>query len=149
MSLPPVVNGLSVDVEDWFQVGAFEGVIDRDSWDSQSDRVVANCDRILAMFEAADVKATFFTLGWVAQRHGALMRRIVEAGHELASHGWDHERVFRFDKASFAADLDRSRKALEDASGTRVTGYRAPSFSIDQRTPWAYMALVEQGFEYS
>lgn len=144
-----IVNGLSVDVEDWFQVGAFEGVIDRGNWDSLGSRVEANCEAILEMFARADVKATFFTLGWVAQRHGALMRRIVEAGHELASHGWDHERVFRFDRESFAADLERSRKALEDAAGVRITGYRAPSFSIDQRTPWAYMALAEQGFEYS
>jgi polysaccharide deacetylase family protein (PEP-CTERM system associated) len=144
-----IVNGLSVDVEDWFQVGAFEGVIDRESWDSLGSRVEDNCLAILDMFARADVKATFFTLGWVAERHGPLMRRIVGAGHELASHGWDHERVFRFDKASFAADLERSRKVLEDASGVRITGYRAPSFSIDQRTPWAYMALHEQGFEYS
>jgi len=144
-----VVNGLSVDVEDWFQVGAFEGVIDRDSWDGLSDRVERNCAAILEMFAAAEVKATFFTLGWVAQRHGPLMRRIVDAGHELASHGWDHQRVFRFDRTAFTADLERSRKVLEDASGQRITGYRAPSFSIDQRTPWAYMALVEQGFAYS
>lgn len=144
-----LVNGLSVDVEDWFQVGAFEGVIDRGSWTSLDDRVERNCERILEMFAAADVKATFFTLGWVAQRHGSLMRRIVDAGHELASHGWDHERVFRFDRDSFAADLERSKKVLEDASGQQVTGYRAPSFSIDQRTPWAYMALAEQGFVYS
>jgi polysaccharide deacetylase family protein (PEP-CTERM system associated) len=144
-----LVNGLSVDVEDWFQVGAFEGVIDRGSWTSLDDRVERNCERILEMFAAADVQATFFTLGWVAQRHGALMRRIVDAGHELASHGWDHERVFRFDRDSFAADLERSKKVLEDASGAAVTGYRAPSFSIDQRTPWAYMALAEQGFAYS
>ena len=144
-----VVNGLSVDVEDWFQVGAFEGVIDRGNWDGLSDRVERNCAAILDMFAAADVKATFFTLGWVAQRHGSLMRQIVDAGHELASHGWDHERVFRLDRHSFAADLERSRKVLEDAAGVRITGYRAPSFSIDSRTPWAYMALVEQGFEYS
>ena len=144
-----LVNGLSVDVEDWFQVGAFEGVIDRGSWTSLDDRVERNCERILEMFAAADVHATFFTLGWVAQRHGGLMRRIVDAGHELASHGWDHERVFRFDRDSFAADLERSKKVLEDASGAAITGYRAPSFSIDQRTPWAYMALAEQGFAYS
>ncbi len=149
MALPGVVNGLSVDVEDWFQVGAFEGVIDRGNWDSLGSRVERNCDLILEMFAAAEVKATFFTLGWVAQRHGALMRRIVEQGHELASHGWDHERVYRFDKAGFSADLERSKKVLEDAGGQRITGYRAPSFSIDSRTPWAYMALAEQGFEYS
>ena len=149
MALPALVNGLSVDVEDWFQVGAFEGVIDRANWDGLTDRVERNCELILEMFDAAEVKATFFTLGWVAQRHGSLMRRIVDAGHELASHGWDHERVFRFDRAAFAADLERSKKVLEDASGQRITGYRAPSFSIDARTPWAYMELAEQGFDYS
>jgi len=149
MTLPPPVNGLSVDVEDWFQVGAFEKVIDRDSWDSLSDRVERNCDAILQLFDEADVKATFFTLGWVAQRHPALLRRITERGHEMASHGWDHARVHTMDQASFAADLERSRKAIEDAIGGRITGYRAPSFSIDSRTPWAYMALAEQGFEYS
>ena len=149
MIKPRPVNGLSVDVEDWFQVGAFEGVIDRDSWDGLSGRVERNCDAILEMFDEADVKATFFTLGWVAQRQPALLRRIAEAGHELASHGWDHARVHTMDRASFAADLDKSRKAIEDASGAQVTGYRAPSFSIDQRTPWAYMALAEQGFTYS
>ena len=145
----PVVNGLSVDVEDWFQVGAFEGVIDRDSWDGLSDRVERNCAQILDMFAQAEVKATFFTLGWVAQRHGALMRRIVAEGHELASHGWDHARVFRMDRASFGEDLKKSRAALEDASGMQVRGYRAPSFSIDQRTPWAYMELADQGYAYS
>jgi polysaccharide deacetylase family protein (PEP-CTERM system associated) len=149
MSLSPPVNGLSVDVEDWFQVGAFEGVIDRDSWDSLSDRVARNCDAILELFDEADVKATFFTLGWVAQRHPALLRRIAERGHELASHGWDHARVHTLNQASFAVDLEKSRKAIEDAVGVRITGYRAPSFSIDSRTPWAYMALAEQGFTYS
>ena len=144
-----VVNGLSVDVEDWFQVGAFEGVIDRSNWGGLADRVDRNCSAILEMFAKADVKATFFALGWVAQRHGPLMRRIVEAGHELASHGWDHERVFRMDRAAFAVDLERSRKVLEDASGMPITGYRAPSFSIDSRTPWAYMVLAEQGYAYS
>lgn len=142
-------NGLSVDVEDWFQVGAFEGVIDKDSWESLSDRVERNCDRILQMLADADVKATFFTLGWVAKRHPQLMLRISEEGHELASHGWDHARVFRMGREEFASDLEMSRKAIEDACGVKVTGYRAPSFSIDHRTPWAYMILSEQGFIYS
>lgn len=149
MSHSQVVNGLSVDVEDWFQVGAFEGVIDKDDWDSLDCRVDRNCNLILDMFARLEVKGTFFTLGWVARRHGALMRRIVADGHELASHGWDHARVFTMDQQLFARDLERSRKALEDAAGVRITGYRAPSFSIDHRTPWAYMALHEQGFEYS
>ena len=149
MSSGQPTNGLSVDVEDWFQVGAFENVIDKGDWGSLSDRVERNCERILEMFAEADVYGTFFTLGWVAQRHPALIRKISEAGHEIASHGWDHARVFRMSREDFAADLERARKTLEDACGMRVTGYRAPSFSIDQRTPWAYMILAEQGFEYS
>ncbi|WP_379546595.1 XrtA system polysaccharide deacetylase [Qipengyuania sp. DSG2-2] len=146
---PRIVNGLSVDVEDWFQVGAFENVIERGEWDSLASRVEDNVLRILDLFDAADVKATFFTLGWVAKRNGPLMRRIVERGHELASHGYDHARVFTFDRKQFAGDLKLARMILEDASGQRITGYRAPSFSIDQRTPWAYMELAEQGYAYS
>ena len=149
MSVARPVNGLSVDVEEWFQVGAFERVIARDDWDGLTTRVERNCDAILQMFADAGVHATFFTLGWVAQRHPAMMRRIAEAGHEVASHGWDHERVFRFDAKSFARDLEVSRKAIEDAAGVRVSGYRAPSFSIDQRTPWAHPVLAEQGYLYS
>ena len=145
VSSPRVVNGLSVDVEDWFQVGAFENVIDRHSWDSLSDRVERNVERILDLFDACDVRGTFFTLGWVAQRHGPLMRRIVDAGHELASHGWDHARVHTLGREAFARDVERARKVLEDTSGIAITGYRAPSFSIDQRTPWAYAVLAEQG----
>ncbi len=144
-----VINGLSVDVEDWFQVGAFEGVIDRADWDSLPDRVERNCDAILALFADAKVKATFFTLGWVAQRHPQLLRRIAAQGHELASHGWDHARVFTLGREAFAADLDKARKVIEDAAGVAITGYRAPSFSIDQRTPWAYSVLAEQGYAYS
>jgi polysaccharide deacetylase family protein (PEP-CTERM system associated) len=144
-----IVNGLSVDVEDWFQVGAFENVIARDSWDSLPLRVSDNVLRVLDMFAEADVKATFFTLGWVARRNAALIRRIADAGHEVASHGWDHARVFTLDRKTFGEDIARARKVLEDASGAPVTGYRAPSFSIDQRTPWAYMELAEQGYAYS
>lgn len=143
------VNGLSVDVEDWFQVGAFEKVIDRADWHGLASRVERNCEAILAMFDDAGVKGTFFTLGWVAERNGPLMRRIADAGHEIASHGWDHERVFRLGREGFAADIERARKALEDASGSAVTGYRAPSFSIDARTPWAFEVLAEQGYAYS
>ncbi len=149
MAETQIVNGLSVDVEDWFQVGAFEKVIERGEWDGLACRVEDNVLRILDLFAEADVKATFFILGWVARRNGSLMRRIAEAGHELASHGYDHARVFTFDRTQFAADIDHARKVIEDASGIRVRGYRAPSFSIDQRTPWAYMELAEQGYLYS
>ncbi|MFN3511070.1 MAG: XrtA system polysaccharide deacetylase, partial [Tsuneonella troitsensis] len=105
--------------------------------------------RILDLFAEADAKATFFTLGWVAQRNPLLMRRIADAGHEIASHGWDHARVHTLDRASFAADIAKAREVLQDVSGAAVTGYRAPSFSIDQRTPWAYLELAEQGYAYS
>ncbi len=146
---PAIVNGLSVDVEDWFQVGAFENVIDRDAWDGIKLRVAGNIDRILDMFAEAEVHATFFTLGWVAKRDPAMIRRIADAGHELASHGYDHARVFTFDRPAFAEDIRRAREIIEDCSGQKVTGYRAPSFSIDQRTPWAFMELAEQGYAYS
>jgi len=142
-------NALSVDVEDWFQVGAFETVISRDSWETRECRVEHNTDAVLALFDEAGVKATFFTLGWVAARHPALVRRIAEAGHELASHGWDHKRVFTMSEAEFRDDLVRARGEIEQASGTRVSGYRAPSFSVDQRTPWAHEVLAEQGYAYS
>lgn len=142
-------NALSVDVEDWFQVGAFERAIDRAEWDSLPRRVERNTDAVLALFEEAGVKATFFTLGWVAARHGALIRRIVRAGHEVASHGWDHRRVHTLDAKSFRADLAEARAAIEDAAGGEVRGYRAPSFSIDRRTPWAHEVLAAEGYAYS
>ena len=142
-------NGMSVDVEDWFQVGAFETVIDKGDWDSLQPRVEANTDAVLALFAESGVRATFFTLGWVAHRYPGLIRRIVDAGHEIASHGWDHQRVFTMDAATFRTDLARARAAIEDAAGQKVTGYRAPSFSIDQRTPWAHVVLAEEGYAYS
>ena len=142
-------NALSVDVEDWFQVGAFEKVIARDAWETLPRRVERNTDEVLALFDEARVKATFFILGWVAERHPALIRRIAGAGHEIASHGWDHKRVFTMSAAEFAADLERARDAIEQASGEKVTGYRAPSFSVDTRTPWAHPVLAEQGYAYS
>lgn len=142
-------NALSVDVEDWFQVGAFETVIDRKDWDTLECRVEGNTDAVMALFDEAGVKATFFALGWVAERYPALIKRIVDAGHEIASHGYGHDRVFTLTPEQFAADIVKTRKLLEDASGQKVIGYRAPSFSIDQRTPWAHEILAEQGYTYS
>lgn len=144
-----VVNALSVDVEDWFQVYALEPVIDRRDWDSLDHRVVANTEAVLDIFDSAGVKGTFFTLGWVADRYPALMRRIVAGGHELASHGWDHRRVYMMEPEQFRADVARARDALEQAAGVAVTGYRAPSFSFDLRTPWAHSILAETGHLYS
>ncbi len=144
-----LLNAMSVDIEDWFQVGAFETVIDRADWDQLEHRVENNTRAVLSLFDEAGIKATFFILGWVAERYPALIRQIVAGGHEIANHGYDHARVFTLSPDQFRADLDRSRKLLEDSSGQKVTGYRAPSFSIDQRTPWAHEILAEQGYAYS
>jgi len=144
-----MLNALSVDVEDWFQVGAFETTIDKASWDGRLHRVERNTEAVLTLFGEAGVRATFFTLGWVAARYPALIRKVAEAGHEVASHGWDHLRVFRMTPAEFSDDLKRARSAIEDATGKGVTGYRAPSFSIDLRTPWAHEVLAEAGYAYS
>ena len=144
-----MLNALSVDVEDWFQVGAFETVIGRESWDSLERRVERNGEAVLDLFAEAQVKATFFTLGWVAERHPALIRRAAEAGHEIASHGWDHKRVFTLGEEAFREDLRRAHRAIADAAGVEPRGYRAPSFSIDARTPWAHRVLAEEGYSYS
>jgi polysaccharide deacetylase family protein (PEP-CTERM system associated) len=144
-----MINALSVDIEDWFHVGAFEKTIRREDWDGLQCRVETNTDAVLDLFAAANVKATFFTLGWVASRYPVLMRRIVDAGHEVASHGWDHIRVFTMTSEQFADDLMRTRKTLEDATGVKITGYRAPSFSIDKRTPWAHQVLADADYTYS
>jgi polysaccharide deacetylase family protein (PEP-CTERM system associated) len=144
-----LLNAMSVDIEDWFQVGAFETVIDRADWDKLEHRVERNTHAVLALFDEAGIKATFFILGWVAERYPALMQQIVAAGHEIANHGYDHARVHMLSPDQFRADLDRSRKILEDSSGQKVIGYRAPSFSIDRRTPWAHEILAEQGYAYS
>lgn len=142
-------NALSVDVEDWFQVGAFERTIRRADWDGLAHRVERNTDAVLALFDEAGVKGTFFTLGWVAERYPALIRRIAEAGHEVASHGYDHQRVFTFAPEAWRNDLKKARHLIEDACSQAVTGYRAPSFSIDARTPWAHPILAEEGYAYS
>jgi polysaccharide deacetylase family protein (PEP-CTERM system associated) len=142
-------NALSVDVEDWFQVGAFETSISRRDWDKLDCRVERNTDLILAMFDEAGVKGTFFTLGWIAARYPELIGRIAANGHEIASHGWDHQRVFAMTPEQFAKDLSETRKLLEDICSNSVTGYRAPSFSINKRTPWAHEVLADAGYEYS
>ena len=144
-----IVNGLSVDVEDWFQVGAFEHTIAREDWDGLELRVGDNVARILDLFDEAGVKATFFTLGWIAERNRTVMRAIVDRGHELASHGYDHARVFTLSRTEFAEDLAKSRAILQDAAGQAITGYRAPSFSIDARNRWAHEVLAEHGYAYS
>lgn len=144
-----IINALSIDIEDWFQVGAFETTIKRADWPQFASRVERNTDVLLDLFARLDVKATFFTLGWVAERHPKLIRRIVAGGHEVASHGYDHRRVFTFTPEQFRDDLRKSRALLEQAGAVPVRGYRAPSFSIDARTPWAHEILAEEGYSYS
>ncbi len=142
-------HALTVDVEDWFQVQAYAGVLRRDDWDRLPRRVEASTDRLLAVFGAAGVQATFFTLGWVAERHGPLIRRIVAAGHELASHGQWHRPVNTEDACAFHEDVSAARARLEAAGGVAVRGYRAPTFSVGPTTPWAWEVLAETGHAYS
>lgn len=149
LSETPARNGLTVDVEDWFQVGAFEHVIRRDQWETCIHRFEANTGRVLDLFARHGVNGTFFILGWIAERAPGLIRRIAAAGHEVASHGYDHQRVFTMTAEAFRADLRRSRALLEDAGGVAVIGYRAPSFSIDRRNSWAHTVLAEEGYAYS
>ncbi|WP_282604516.1 XrtA system polysaccharide deacetylase [Pelagibius sp. Alg239-R121] len=144
-----IVNAMSVDVEDYFQVSAFADQITRDDWDSHGCRVERNTDVILQMFADHGAKATFFTLGWVAERYPDLIRRIVAEGHELASHGYEHTRVHHQTEDQFQADVHRTKAILEDIGSCAVTGYRAASFSIDERTPWAFDVLAREGHVYS
>lgn len=131
-------NAMTVDVEDYFQVQGFAHCIDRSNWDAFPRRVDLNTNRILEQFQSAEVKATFFTLGWVAQRFPALIRRIVADGHELASHGWDHTRADSQDPDGFRSDVGRTKALLEDTGGVSVSGYRAATFSVGARNMWVF-----------
>ena len=144
-----LVNAMSVDVEDYFQVQALAGTIPRDQWDRQPRRVEESTNRILALFFRCNVKATFFTLGWVAERHPALIRRIVAQGHEVASHGSEHRRADEQDPKSFRDDIRRSKQTIEDIAGIAIQGYRAPTFSISDRNLWAFEILADEGYRYS
>src|SRR4051812_8652282 len=143
-----VTHFFTVDVEEHFQVSAFEGLIERESWDRQPSRVERNVDRALQLLADSGASATFFTLGWVAARHPAMIRRIAECGHELASHGMTHRRVYHLSAAEFREELRTSKRLLEDATGARVFGFRAPNFSILPRSEWAFDILVEEGYRY-
>jgi len=140
---------MSIDVEDYFQVAAFAPYIDRTTWESIPCRVERNVTRILELLERHDTRATFFTLGWIAERHPALVRRIVEQGHELASHGYAHRRASDQTPEAFRDDLSRAKSLLEDTGGVAVRGYRAPSFSIGAANLWAHDVIAETGHDYS
>jgi polysaccharide deacetylase family protein (PEP-CTERM system associated) len=145
----PIVNALSVDVEDYFQVSAFAPHIARQAWDSYECRVERNVERVLALFADAGATATFFTLGWIAERYPAMVRRIADAGHEIASHGFGHERATAQGRDAFRADIRLAKAILEDVAGQEVRGYRAPSFSIGASNPDAFDAIAEAGYRYS
>jgi len=144
-----IVNTMTIDVEDYFQVGAFADRIARDAWDTYPCRVERNVDVILALLDAAKAKATFFTLGWVAERYPQMIRRMGDAGHEIASHGFGHERATEQVRAAFLADIKLAKAVLEDIGGRQVTGYRAPNFSVGDGNPWAFDCMVEAGYRYS
>ncbi len=148
-ALLPIRNAMTCDVEDYFQVSAFAPHISRDSWTSLSCRVEANIDRILALMDEGQVKGTFFTLGWIAERYPAMVKRIVDSGHELASHGYAHLRASDQSAEEFLDDITRSKALLEDIGGQKVLGYRAPSFSIGSRNLWALDSLLQAGYRYS
>ena len=148
-SVHPLRNAMTVDVEDYFQVSAFEKQIPRASWDRMPCRVERNLDVVLDLMARQGTKGTFFTLGWIAQRYPALVRKIVDAGHELASHGFSHGRASEQSPAEFSEDVRSAKKLLEDIAGVRVNGYRAPSFSIGAMNLWALECLAEAGYRYS
>jgi polysaccharide deacetylase family protein (PEP-CTERM system associated) len=141
-----MINAFSVDVEDYFQVSGFESCICRDSWNSFESRVTSNTHRILNLLDTHHVRATFFVLGWIANKHPGLVREISDRGHEVGSHSYWHRLVYHQSVAEFRDDLRRSRDVLESILGTKVTSYRAPSFSITQRSKWALDILVQEGF---
>ena len=143
------LNAMTVDVEDYFQVSAFESVLKPSDWSSIPLRVEENTHRLLDVFAEHNAKSTFFTLGWVAQRCPTLIKRIVEEGHELASHGLNHRRATTMTRDEFIDDVKTSKAILEDAGGVAVKGYRAPSFSVNDDNQWIYEVLVELGVEYS
>jgi polysaccharide deacetylase family protein (PEP-CTERM system associated) len=144
-----VANALSVDVEDYFQVSALAPHIARQQWDAMECRVERNIGRLLALFDAHKAHATFFTLGWIAERYPSMVREIVAQGHELASHGQAHLRASEQSHTEFRADVTGARKLLEDLGGVPVRGYRAPSFSIGRTNLWAFDCLAEAGYAYS
>ncbi|MFQ5773763.1 MAG: XrtA system polysaccharide deacetylase [Kiloniellaceae bacterium] len=144
-----IANAMTVDVEDYFQVSAFADKVAHSEWDLYPNRVERNVEAVLQIFADHGVRATFFTLGWIAKRHPALVGRIVAGGHELASHGFQHVRVHEQTPEEFRGDIRQTKRVLEDISGSSVKGYRAASFSIGERTPWAFEILGEEGYAYS
>ena len=149
MLAPSISNALTIDVEDYFQVSAFAPYIPRSEWDTRECHIERNIERVLEMLAVRGIHATFFVLGWVAERYPGMVRSIGRAGHELASHGYAHERANAQSPEAFFADVQLAKLLIEDLSDCPVLGYRAPSFSIDAANPWAFDALLRAGYRYS
>ncbi len=149
MTQQRIANAFTIDVEDYFQVSALAPHFPREEWENVPCRVERNIDRILEMLDAHGASGTFFTLGWIAERYPAMIRRIAEAGHEVASHGYNHERASAQTPARFLSDIKLARAVLEDVSASAITGYRAPSFSIGAGNLWAHDSILEAGYAYS
>ena len=147
--MTPIINAMTVDVEDYFHVSAFENTILKSDWDNMPLRVERNTFRLLELFAKYNIKSTFFVLGWVAKRCPNLIKAIIEQGHELASHGFAHQRALGMTKNAFKSDVETSKKIIEDISGVKILGYRAPSFSVNDSNTWIYDVLIELGFKYS
>ena len=145
---PHLLNAFSVDVEDYFQVEAFAGAVSRSDWEGFEPRVESNTRRVLELLDRNQVKATFFVLGWVAERFPGLVREIVSQKHELGAHGYDHRPVTELTREEFRRDIAKSKRILEDLVGTEVVGYRAPTYSIVRKTLWALDILLEEGYRY-
>lgn len=144
----PVVNAMTVDVEDYFHVSVFDGLVPRHKWEGMESRVCANTERLLEIFGETGLRATFFVLGWVAERFPYLVRAIADQGHEIASHGYGHRLVYDLTPRAFREDLRRAKGVLESAGAARVYGYRAPSYSVTPRSLWALDVIIEEGFLY-
>jgi polysaccharide deacetylase family protein (PEP-CTERM system associated) len=144
----PVVNAMTIDVEDYFHVSVFDGLVPRHAWEGMESRVCANTERLLGIFDETGIQATFFVLGWVADRFPRLVRAIAAQGHEIASHGYGHRLVYDLTPRAFRADVRRAKDLLEATTGTRVHGYRAPSYSVTPRSLWALDVLIEEGYTY-
>jgi polysaccharide deacetylase family protein (PEP-CTERM system associated) len=144
----PIVNAMSVDVEDYFHVSAFDRIVSRSSWDLFDSRVVANTNRLLELFDRAGIRATFFVLGWVAERFPALVRQIASGGHEVASHGYHHQLLYMLTPRQFREDVRSAKRVLENTIGAQVLGYRAPSYSVIASSLWAFDVLIEEGYAY-
>ena len=147
-SLTAVLNAFSIDLEEWFQVANFDHCIDRKSWPELPSRAEGQTHRLLDLCDRTGTRATFFVLGWVAERQPHLLREIAARGHEIACHGYGHELVYEIGPERFRADVQRARKVIEDAVGAPVEGYRAPSFSITSHSLWALEVLAEEGFRF-